>query len=84
MVYFALVLSDNAIHFRCNAAAALGLLPRGGRTRRNCSHASGSLLYTSSFLDHYTLIKQNLAIGLMAISASKYTANGKAQGQVWM
>jgi hypothetical protein len=66
MVYFALVLSDNAIHFRCNAAAAPGLLPKGRRTRRNCSHASGSLLYTSSFLDHYTLIKRNLAIGLMA------------------
>lgn len=65
MVYFALVPSDNAIHFRCNAAAAPGLLPRGGRTRRNCSHASGSLLYTSSFLDHCTLIKRNLAIGLM-------------------
>ncbi len=66
MVYFALVLSDNASHFRCNVAAAPGLLPRGGRTRRNCSHASGSLLYTSSFLDHCTLIKRNLAIGLMA------------------
>jgi predicted RNA-binding protein with RPS1 domain len=64
MVYFALVLSDNAIHFRCNAAAAPGVLPRGGRTRRNRSHASGSLLYTSSFLDHCTLVKRNLAIGL--------------------
>ncbi len=66
MVYFALVLSDNAIHFRCNVVVAPGLLPRGGRTRRNCSHASGSLLYTSSFLDHCTLIKRNLAIRLMA------------------
>jgi hypothetical protein len=66
MVYFALVLSNNAIHFRCNAAAAPGLLPRGGRTRRKCSHASESLLYTSFFLDHCTLIKRNLAIGLMA------------------
>jgi hypothetical protein len=66
MVYFALVLSNNAIHFRCNAVVASSLLLRGGKTRRNCSHASGSLLYTSSFLDHCTLIKQNLAIGLMA------------------
>ncbi|CAK9870004.1 unnamed protein product [Sphagnum jensenii] len=62
MVYFALALSDNAIHFRCNAAAAPGVLPRGGG-RRSRSHASGSLLYTS-FLDHCTLVKRNLAIGL--------------------
>ncbi|CAM6042100.1 unnamed protein product [Sphagnum compactum] len=64
MVYFALALSDNAIHFRCNAAAAPGVLPRGGGRRRSRSHASGSLLYTSSFLDHCTLVKRNLAIGL--------------------
>jgi predicted RNA-binding protein with RPS1 domain len=63
MVYFALALSDNAIHFRCNAAAAPGVLPRGGGGRRSRSHASGSLLYTS-FLDHCTLVKRNLAIGL--------------------
>jgi predicted RNA-binding protein with RPS1 domain len=62
MVYFALALSDNAIHFRCNAAAAPGVLPRGGG-RRSRSHASGSLLYTS-FLDHCTLVKRNLAIRL--------------------
>jgi hypothetical protein len=62
MVYFALALSDNAIHFRCNAAAAPGVLPRGGG-RRSRSHASGSLLYTS-FLDHCILVKRNLAIGL--------------------